>query len=566
MIGFLIQHILQALMVIVAVSIIVFLGVYAIGNPIDVMIDPASDQALREALQLSLPAILLALVLVALLGQGLPQVVVALVTAQYAYFARTTHGAASAERRKDYIEAALSTSLPARQVLFRHLLPNALPPLIVVATVQVANSIALEATLSFLGLGLPLTQPSLGSLISNGFQFLLSGRHWISIYPGIALMLTVAAPSSERLPLPSALSFRRTPLQAGSAAAGRHRAGPLLGMPSQHRRYRINARGLQIMTSTASLVALNERVAAINDVLNAASVLTWDSRTMMPPGGAETRGHQIETLTRLARDLLLSPETERALEAAERAVEHHRRVPASPIQERAALRTVAQAAWIAGRAKSDFSIFGTAHETGHGLYEQGVDPAHPRTTLATDLVGLYAVGGTSFGAHESQSRLWENHIARSRPFWQLHFPELQRLFPGQLGDMSAEEFYRAVTRVEPGFIRVEADELTYDFHIMLRVDIECALMDGSLNVTDLPSAWNAAIKRDLDLVVPDDSRGILQDVHWSTGYIGSFPTYTIGSVMAAQIMETLRQQDPSLDTAIETGDYTGLAEALRSRI
>lgn len=144
-------------------------------------------------LQLSLPAILLALVLVAMLGQGLPQLVTALTLAQYAYFARTTHGAASAERSKDYIEAALSTPLPARQVLFRHLLPNALPPLIVVATVQVANSIALEATLSFLGLGLPLTQPSLGSLISNGFQFLLSGRYWISIYPGIALMLTVVA-------------------------------------------------------------------------------------------------------------------------------------------------------------------------------------------------------------------------------------------------------------------------------------------------------------------------------------------------------------------------------------
>lgn len=144
-------------------------------------------------LQLSLPAILLALVLVAMLGQGLMQLVAALVTAQYAYFARTTHGAASAERRKDYIEAAMSTPLPARRVLFKHLLPNALPPLIVVATVQVANAIALEATLSFLGLGLPLTTPSLGSLISNGFQYLLSGRYWISIYPGIALMVVVVA-------------------------------------------------------------------------------------------------------------------------------------------------------------------------------------------------------------------------------------------------------------------------------------------------------------------------------------------------------------------------------------
>ncbi len=144
-------------------------------------------------LQLSLPAILLALVLVALLGQGLGQLVTALVAAQYAYFARTTHGAASAERRKDYIEAALSTPLPAHRVLFRHLLPNSLPPLIVVATVQVANAIALEATLSFLGLGLPVTTPSLGSLISNGFQYLLSGRYWISIYPGIALMIVVVA-------------------------------------------------------------------------------------------------------------------------------------------------------------------------------------------------------------------------------------------------------------------------------------------------------------------------------------------------------------------------------------
>ncbi|HZH53885.1 MAG TPA: carboxypeptidase M32 [Microvirga sp.] len=471
------------------------------------------------------------------------------------------------------------------------------------------------------------------------------------------------------------------------------------------------------MTRYASIAALNERVAAVNDVLNATSVLTWDSRTMMPPGGAETRGHQIATLTRLARDLLLAPETEAALNHAERAVEglsedaaerrmvaqarhafeHHRRVPASLIHERAALRTLAQAAWIEGRAKSDFSIFapylaktvelsrayadcfgwsehpydamvsiyepgetaaslkrlfatlrsgmqpildaarsrpapradflfrdfpedgqrafglsmaeklgydlkrgrldttvhpfevsftrndvrittrynrnylpaslfGTAHEIGHGLYEQGVDPAYTRTTLATDLVGLYAVGGTSFGAHESQSRLWENHIVRSRTFWHLHFPELQRYFPGSLGDVSAEEFYRAVTRVEPGFIRVEADELTYDFHIMLRVDLECALMDGSLTVADLPAAWNAAIKRDLGPDVPDDSKGVLQDVHWSTGYLGSFPTYTIGNVMAAQVMEALRRQDSGLDAAIEAGDYAGLAEALRTKI
>jgi len=144
-------------------------------------------------LQLSFPAILLALVLSALLGQGRFQMIAALAVAQYAYFARTAHGAAATERAKDYVEAALSTPLPARSVLFRHILPNCLPPLIVVATVQVANSIALEATLSFLGLGLPVTEPSLGMLIANGFQYLLSGRYWISIYPGIALIILIVA-------------------------------------------------------------------------------------------------------------------------------------------------------------------------------------------------------------------------------------------------------------------------------------------------------------------------------------------------------------------------------------
>ena len=144
-------------------------------------------------LQLSFPAILLALMLAALLGKGMTQLVVALVTAQYAYFARTAHGAASVERSKDYVEAALSTPLPGHTVVLRHILPNSLPPLIVVATVQIANSISLEATLSFLGLGLPPTEPSLGMLIANGFQYMLSGRYWISIYPGIALIVLVVA-------------------------------------------------------------------------------------------------------------------------------------------------------------------------------------------------------------------------------------------------------------------------------------------------------------------------------------------------------------------------------------
>ena len=144
-------------------------------------------------LQLSFPAILLELVIVALLGQGKAQLIGALVAAQYAYFARTAYGAAKAERGKDYIEAALATPLSARLVVWRHMLPNCTPPLIVVATVQIANSISLEATLSFLGLGLPVTEPSLGMLISNGFPYMMSGRYWISVYPGVALIILIFA-------------------------------------------------------------------------------------------------------------------------------------------------------------------------------------------------------------------------------------------------------------------------------------------------------------------------------------------------------------------------------------
>jgi peptide/nickel transport system permease protein len=153
------------------------------------------EQAIMRVvdLQLSFPAILLALVLVAVLGQGRVPLVIALVAAQYAYFARTAYGAATAERQKDYVEAARATPLRASSVILRHLLPNCLPPLIVVGTVQVANAIALEATLSFLGLGLPPTEPSLGMLIANGFQYMMSGRTWISVYPGVALIVMIVA-------------------------------------------------------------------------------------------------------------------------------------------------------------------------------------------------------------------------------------------------------------------------------------------------------------------------------------------------------------------------------------
>ena len=152
-------------------------------------------------------------------------------------------------------------------------------------------------------------------------------------------------------------------------------------------------------------------------------------------------------------------------------------------------------------------LFGALHEAGHGMYEQNVDPAYTRTPLATDLISLYAVGGVSFGAHESQSRLWENHVGRSRAFWANHFGELRDVFPEQLSDVDDEAFWRAVNRSAPSLIRVEADELTYDFHIMLRVELESRLVDGSLAVRDLPEAWNATMKETLGIDVPSDAHG-----------------------------------------------------------
>lgn len=452
----------------------------------------------------------------------------------------------------------------------------------------------------------------------------------------------------------------------------------------------------------------SERMASINDLLNAVSVLQWDSRTMMPPGGVESRAKQLATLTLAARDMLLADDTRRLTDAASRevgglaedaperravaqaahAIAFHSRIPADLIRRKTELKTVANAAWIEARARSDFSLFrphlarmidatrayadaigyerhpydalvslyepgetvdsldrlfsqlraglapilaavraaeppradflerhfppdrqrevasrlaagigfdfgrgrldstvhpfevsftrhdvrittrfnpqflsaslfGTLHEAGHGIYEQGVDPAYTRSPLTTDLVLSYAVGGTSFGAHESQARLYENAVGRSRPFWRAHFAQVQAAFPDALADVDADAFWRAVNRVRPGFIRVEADQLTYDFHIMLRVDLEKALMDGSLTVDELPEAWNAAMARELGLTVPDDARGVLQDIHWSTGMIGSFCTYTIGNVLAGQLMEAALATE-AVSAGFDAGDCTAL--------
>lgn len=465
-----------------------------------------------------------------------------------------------------------------------------------------------------------------------------------------------------------------------------------------------------------SVSEVRERVAAINDVLNAMSVLLWDSRTMMPAGGAATRGEQMATLAVIARDMIVSDDLARAVDVAERevahlsaddagrraveqvraAVAHHRKIPASLVRARTALKARAGAVWVEARRNSDFATFapylaehvrlarelsaaigyeahpydpliaiyepgetvaslealfatlrrgltplvraigdlgedttdimsrgypadlqrefglkvaerfgydlsrgrldstthpfeisftrndvrittryhednlvsalqGVMHETGHGLYEQNVDPDYTRTALATDLIGLYAVGGVSFGAHESQSRLWENHVGRSLRFWELTYPELVDTFPDQLADVPMEAFFRAFNRVRPDLIRVEADELTYDFHIMLRVGLEKRLIEGSLEVVDLPEAWNEGMRTLLGVDPPEDRLGVLQDIHWSGGQFGSFCNYTIGNVMAAQLVEKART-DTAIVEALERGDYGPLRDFLSSHV
>lgn len=462
----------------------------------------------------------------------------------------------------------------------------------------------------------------------------------------------------------------------------------------------------------------SERVAQINDLLCAANALTWDSRTQMPAGGAETRGQQIATLSSLAQELFAGDSMARLLDRAEAEVagedpdsirvrsvrvarEAHavaRRIPVALVNELAVRKAVGQQVWAEAKAANDFArfsphlahmvrlsrdlaeaigyaehpydamllqyepgmtaarlaalfadlkagllpllrrivergreprwdfltrdypaeqqrafglevaqafgydmergrldasahpfeisftrqdvrittryqpsylpgaLFGIFHETGHALYEQGVDPALTRTALTTDFLNLYAVGGTSFGAHESQSRLWENQVGRSRAFWDLHFPRLQSYFPAQLADVDANSFYRAVNRVRPSLIRVEADEVTYNLHIMLRVEIEMGLLDGSIAVEELPALWNAKMQEYLGLAPPTDAQGVLQDIHWSAGHIGSFPTYTVGNVMAAQFFQAAHNGLPGLDAALAAGDYRPLLAWLTEHI
>lgn len=216
---------------------------------------------------------------------------------------------------------------------------------------------------------------------------------------------------------------------------------------------------------------------------------------------------------------------------------------------------------ITTRSKEDDlgdALFSTLHETGHALYEQGI---------RMELEGTPLAGGTSSGVHESQSRLWENIVGRSRGFWQCFYPKLQSTFPEQLGSVPLDEFYRAINKVERSLIRTDADEVTYNLHVMLRFDFELALLEGTLEIRELPDAWRERFDADFGIVPPDDKDGVLQDVHWYFGLIGgSFQGYTLGNILGAQFFATALKAHPGIPSQIEKGDFGTLHTWLKENL
>jgi carboxypeptidase Taq len=203
------------------------------------------------------------------------------------------------------------------------------------------------------------------------------------------------------------------------------------------------------------------------------------------------------------------------------------------------------------------AFFGVMHESGHGIYEQGLPGDHFGTPLGT---------ACSLGIHESQSRLWENQVGRSRPFWEHFFPRLQQAFPSTLSDVPLDRWLFAINDVHPSFIRVEADEATYNLHIILRFEVEQALISGDLAVADVPGVWNEKFRQLLGLEVPDAAHGCLQDIHWSGGGLGYFPTYTLGNLYAAQFMNAARGDLPGLDGDIRQGGFGRLKGWLNEKV
>ncbi len=453
---------------------------------------------------------------------------------------------------------------------------------------------------------------------------------------------------------------------------------------------------------------LKEKMATIWDLSMIGALMGWDQQTYMPPKGAEERGEQMATLSRLVHEMATSDEVgklldelvpyaqtldpdsddARLIKLAKREYDKQTRVPAEKVAEYARVTAMAQGAWVQARSESNFALFqphlekivelrreyasyfapydhvydpllddfepglktaevqeifarlrplqveliqaiatrpqvddsflhlkyddqkqwnfgvevatrfgydwqagrqdrsahpfttsfgirdvrittrviedqlpsalfGTMHETGHALYQQGIEWKYRRSALG---------GAASLAVHESQSRMWENLVGRSRAFWRFFYPRLQEYFPQQLGNVSMEAFYKAINKVEPSFIRVEADEATYNLHIMLRLELEIALMEGSLEVKHLPEAWNTRMKEYLGITPPNDRLGVLQDIHWSGGMIGYFPTYALGNLISVQLWEKIQQDIPNLEEQIERGEFSALLGWLREKI
>lgn len=456
------------------------------------------------------------------------------------------------------------------------------------------------------------------------------------------------------------------------------------------------------------LEQLKTILAEVSDLNGAAAVLGWDQQTNMPPGGAEARGHQLGTLSRLAHVKFTSPDVGELLEdlkpyaeeleadsddaclirVVNRDYEKATKVPADYVAEFSKVTTMAHGAWEVARKENDFpkfqphlekiiemtrqyagffapydhvydplldiyepgmktaavqdifnklrpqqvelikaigeqeqvddsflhqpfdeqsqwdfgvevitkygydwnrgrqdkaahpfttgfgvgdirittrvspdffnmALFGTLHEAGHAIYEQGVSPDLARTPLSR---------GASSAVHESQSRMYENLVGRSHDFWLHFYPRLQEFFPSQFGNIDLETFYKGINKVEPSLIRVEADEATYNLHIMLRLELEIALMEGKLEAADLPEAWNARMKEYLGVTPPTDSDGVMQDIHWSAGLFGYFPTYALGNLVSAQLWEKINQDIPDLSGQIQSGEFSSLLEWLNTNI
>jgi carboxypeptidase Taq len=455
------------------------------------------------------------------------------------------------------------------------------------------------------------------------------------------------------------------------------------------------------------LERLRERLAEVSDLAKAATLLIWDQRVMMPPGGAAARAESFGTVSRIAQERFIDPEIGRLLEelrdleessdydsfeaslirVTRRQYEKATRVPPELVGEIRRASALGLAAWGPAKQQSDFaqlqphlekllelrrqyvecfetpdetydvllddyeplmktaevraifddlkeqlrplideiaeagevddsflrgdfdqrtqrelgleivrafgyaddewrldetahpfmttpgtadirltsnfrphdmtSLFATMHEFGHGVYEWGVDRSFARTPLAS---------GVSLGVHESQSRTWENLVGRSRPFWRWFYPRLQQAFAAQLGSVDEEAFYRAVNKVHPSLIRIDADEVTYNLHIILRFELEQELIEGRLAVADLPSAWNERIEEYFGIEVPDDARGVIQDMHWSGGSFGYFPTYALGNVVSVQIWDRALEDLGDVDERFERGEFGDVRDWLHEHL